>query len=130
MADAVEILLIDDNPRIGEVTTEYLERENPHFSVSFEQDPKEGLARIDAGDVDCVIADYDMPELDGLDLLKQVREDHPEIPVIIVTGHGNREVAAAAREAGASGYHQKGVDSYQYTELANKIETALAQDGR
>lgn len=127
MADTVRILLVDDNPRIGEVTTTYLERENPHFTVVFEQDPEVGLSRINEEEIDCVIADYDMPRMDGLDLLRRVRETNPDLPFLIVTGHGNMEVAAEAREAGASGYHQKGVDSYQYTELAGKIERAIDQ---
>ena len=130
MAEPVRILLIDDDPRVGEMTGTYLERENPHFSVTYEQDPAAGLTRIEDEDIDCVIADYDMPEMDGLDLLRRVRHSHPNLPVLIVTGHGNMEVAAKARDAGAAGYHQKGIDSYQYTELAAKVETALEQSGR
>ncbi len=85
----------------------------------------EAIDQLSAGDVDCVVSDYDMPGQNGLALLRRVRSTHPDLPFLLFTGKGSEEVASEAISSGATDYLQKerGVD--QYTVLANRIVKAF-----
>lgn len=65
---------------------------------------EEALERLEAGLVDIVLTDNNMPGMQGLDLLAEVRERWPDVPVIIMTGYGNMQVSMRAHELGAAGY--------------------------
>ena len=126
-SSSIEILHIEDEAEFADIVSTFLEREREHFDITTKNDPEAGLAALGERNVDCIISDYDMPGATGLDVLEQVREDHPHLPFILFTGKGNEEIASEAITAGVTEYLQKSGGSDQYTVLANRIEQAVAK---
>lgn len=122
MDDVIHVLHVDDNRELADLVSLYLERERDDLSVTSVFDAESALDELDGGyDVDCVVTDYDMPGKDGVELLREIRSDHPDLPVILFTGKGNEEVASDAVSAGVTEYMQKGTNPEQYVVLANRI---------
>jgi PAS domain S-box-containing protein len=125
----IRVLHVEDDAAFADLTATYLERNDtgPQVSVTTETEPGGALDTLAARDVDCVVSDYDMPKMSGLDLLEVVREDHPELPFILFTGKGNEEIASEAISAGVTDYLQKDVGTDQYAVLANRIRNAVGR---
>jgi len=124
---SITVLHVDDDPDMTEVTAEFLERQTERLDVLTETCADEGLDRCDDPELDCIVSDYDMPEMDGIEFLETVREQHPEMPFILFTGKGSEEVASEAISAGVDDYIQKDVSPEQYELLCNRIENAVAK---
>ncbi|WP_277556161.1 PAS domain S-box protein [Halobaculum limi] len=122
-SDAIRILHVDDEPQIGDLTARFLEREDDRFEVETTTEVSEAVDRL--ASVECVISDYDMPEYTGIEFLRVVREEYPNLPFILFTGKGSEEVAAEAISAGVTDYLQKRGGSDQYTLLANRVSNAV-----
>ncbi len=143
------ILYVDDEPALAEIAKEYLEDGNPDFEVITTEDPEEALDILENGSVedergaewdgntgsgtvvttagiDCVVSDYSMPEKNGVELLKEVRESYPDLPFILLTGKGSEEVASEAISAGVTDYLRKEAGTDQYKILAKRIENAVS----
>ncbi|WP_458207000.1 PAS domain-containing protein [Haladaptatus sp. NG-SE-30] len=125
MTMAIRVLLVDDEPDLADMSALFLERERDVFDTHAVTDPTVALSRLGEERFDCVVSDYDMPGMNGLELLATVQKAHPELPFVLFTGKGSEEIASEAISAGVSGYLQKesGVD--QYTVLANVVENAV-----
>jgi len=123
--DSIHILHVDDDPEVASLTASMLHREDGRFSVSTAQSTSGARRYLTDHDVDCVVSDYDMPETNGIDLLRTVRADDEELPFILFTGKGSEEIASTAISAGVTDYLQKGTGSQQYTILANRIRNAV-----
>ncbi|MBX0285797.1 PAS domain S-box protein [Halomicroarcula sp. F28] len=126
MGDAIRILHVDDDPDFADVTAEFLQRGDDRFTIETALGGADGLARLTPA-VDCIISDYEMPGMDGLEFLEAVREDHPDLPFILFTGKGSEEVASEALTLGATDYLQKATGTDQYELLANRVSRAVAQ---
>jgi PAS domain S-box-containing protein len=124
-SEPVRVLHVDDEPGLASLAARYMERENGSFDVTPMTAPEQVLEQLADGSVDCVVTDYDMPGLNGLDLLERVRETHPDLPVVLFTGKGSEAVAAEAFAAGATDYLRKERTAAQYTVLANRVEQAV-----
>ena len=98
--NSMRVLHIDDNPDYMSITKMYLESFDPEMEVVSSLSPVDSLPLIENMEFDCVLCDYLMPEMDGIELCRRVRRTS-DVPFIIHTGHGSEEVAAVAVEAGA-----------------------------
>jgi len=119
-SELIRILHVDDDPNFADLTATLLTQEDDRFEVKTAASASEGLARLAETHVDCIVSDYDMPGQNGIEFLQAVREDYPDLPVILFTGKGTEEVASAAISAGVSDYLQKGGPE-QFTVLVNRI---------
>lgn len=115
------ILVVDDEPALLELTRIYLERSGD-LQVDVTTSPLQALDMVAADPYDAIVADYEMPEMNGIALLKAVRKRGMGTPFIIFSGRGREEVVIEAINSGADFYLQKGGNpSAQFTELRNMI---------
>ncbi|PKL57279.1 MAG: hypothetical protein CVV35_00735 [Methanomicrobiales archaeon HGW-Methanomicrobiales-6] len=115
------ILYVDDEEALLDITRAFLERAGG-ITVDTTASPLKAFQMIMTGRYDAVVSDYQMPEMDGIGLLKQIREAGSRVPFIIFTGRGREQVAIEALNNGADFYLQKGGDpKTQYAELANAV---------
>jgi len=119
------VLHVDDESDLLDVTKAFLGREG--LSVETAENASEGLARLEEGGIDCIVSDYDMSGMDGLEFLTAVRDRGLEVPFILFTGRGDEEVASEAISAGVSDYLQKEAGTEQYQVLANRVRNYAAQ---
>ena len=128
VTDPVRVLFVDDEERVVEFAARYLADLREGFGVVTETSAADALDRLDRERTpDCIVSDYRMPEMDGIAFLERVREDHSEIPFILMTGKGSETVASEAISVGVTDYLRKDTGTDQYTMLANRIENAVAQ---
>jgi PAS domain S-box-containing protein len=125
LPQTIQVLHVDDEPDLAELTATFLEREDDRFSVETATSAKEGLDRIADGVPDCIVSDYNMPGTDGIEFLQAVRETNPDLPFLLYTGKGSEAVASDAISAGVTDYLQKQSGSEQYELLANRIRNAV-----
>ncbi|MFP4197631.1 MAG: PAS domain S-box protein [Methanomassiliicoccales archaeon] len=115
------LLIVDDEPEVLELTTRYLE-DTEGFEILTAGSAKEALEVLEGDRVDVVVSDYQMPGMDGIDLLKEVRRRHEPLPFVLFTGRGREEVAIQALNEGANFYLQKGGEPRaQFAELASVV---------
>ena len=118
------VLHVDDEPQFGNLVSTYLEKIDGSLTVVTESSVENSLDRIETESIDCIISDYQMPEMNGLEFLKTVREEYPNLPFILFTGKGSEEVASQATTHGVTSYLQKsGPETYDL--LAQQVETAV-----
>ncbi|MEL7498714.1 MAG: response regulator [Planctomycetota bacterium] len=80
------------------------------WEIEFAVDGQEALERLDSKDspeIDLVVTDLQMPRINGLELVKEIRRTRPELPVILITSQGSEEIAVEALRAGATSYSPK-----------------------
>ena len=99
------ILVVDDEEGIREVLSAILQDEG--YEVRVAADGIEGLAIMESESVDLVLLDVWLPNMGGVDVLKKIKEDSPEIPVIIISGHGSIDIAVKAVKLGAFDFLEK-----------------------
>jgi DNA-binding NtrC family response regulator len=116
------ILVVDDDADMREWVKDDLEHEG--FIVETADGGRAGVERVKKGGVDLVVSDVKMPDLDGLDLLREVREVEPSPFVIIVTGFGSIDTAIRAVKLGAYDYITK---PFKIDQLLLSIDKALAE---
>ncbi|THE65419.1 PAS domain S-box protein [Salinadaptatus halalkaliphilus] len=127
MHSGMDVLCVDDDPDVRDLTATFLERTADAIEVTTAPSGRDGIERIDQQPIDCVVSDYDMPGLSGLEFLEVVRERDPELPFILFTGKGSEEIASEAISAGVTDYVRKEPSTDQYAVLANRIENAIAK---
>jgi PAS domain S-box-containing protein len=121
----IRILQVEDDQGFADLTKTVLERENDSFTVETVAGADEGFEHISAHTPDCVVSDYNLPGMDGLELLQAVRAEHPDLPFILFTGKGSETVASDAVSAGVTDYLQKQAGTEQYELLATRIRNAV-----
>ena len=102
------ILIIDDERAIRNVLKDILANEG--YQVEEAADGEEGLKKFKSASFDAVLCDIKMPKLDGIDFLQKAREENADVPIIMISGHGNIETAVDAVKKGAFDYIAKPPD--------------------
>ncbi|RZJ69188.1 sigma-54 dependent transcriptional regulator [Flavobacterium sp.] len=117
-----KILLIEDEAAIRRVLGKILSEESDTYKVEEAEDGVQGLEKIKATDYDLVLCDIKMPKMDGVELLEAVKKIKPEIPMVMISGHGDMETAIYAMKLGAFDFISKPPD---LNRLLNTVRNAL-----
>ena len=118
--DEIRVLHVDDDPNQFEFIKFFLNQVDAVLDVTCVGTPDEVFRELDTGNYDCIVTDFKMPLMDGIELSKKVREKHT-IPIILYTGQGSEEVAEAAFTIGVDDYIRKEMDPSHYQVLAKRI---------
>ncbi len=126
MKKTIKLLLIDDNDAFLEMAKTFLLKQDQELEITVVNSASNALNKMEKQDFDVIICDYQMPGMDGLELLEKLRREGNSIPFIIFTGRGREDVVIRALNLGATNYVQKGDDpKSQYAELAHLIHRAV-----
>ena len=119
------VLYIDDQQDLLNIGKIFLEKSG-EISADICSDPKKAFDHLTTRNYDAIISDYEMPEIDGITLLKNIRQRGCNTPFIIFTGKGREEVVIDALNSGADFYLQKGgAPKPQFAELSHKVRQAV-----
>lgn len=145
------VLVIDDNPDDREFCMRALLKADERYSLMEAEGGEDGLVLIEERRPDCVLLDYRLPGLSGLEVLRRIHAIDAFLPVIIMTGQGHEEIAVKAIKSGAQNYlvkstltsqilHRSVVSAVEHAELERQIteqrqeiyeqKLALAETGR
>ncbi len=116
------VLIVDDELNIRRVLAAMLKREG--YEVTTAADGEQALAVLLKTPIHVVVTDLVMPRLGGLDLLKRVAVDYPDVPVIVITAHGSVDSAVAALKAGAFDYITKPFEQEELKKVIAKAARA------
>lgn len=126
-SEGITVLHVDDDQKFAKLVAIYLERESVALDVVTETDPDDAIERLENQQIDCIVSDYKMHPMDGLEFLDAVRDRYPDLPFILFTGKGSEDIASEAISAGVTDYLQKGAGTDQYTVLSNRIRNVTQQ---
>ena len=121
----MHVLHVDDDVSLLEVSKEILLMEN-NFDIDIVTCVDEAFKKLENQNYDVIVSDYEMPQKNGLEFLKELREQRKEIPFILFTGRGREEVVVEALNLGADSYINKhGSPEAVYCELADAINKTV-----
>lgn len=122
----IDVLLVDDEPELLEQAQMFMGKNENDLRIETTTSPEKALEELESGNYDVVVSDYKMPEMDGLDFLRAVREDlESDILLIIFTGKGEEEISLNALDLGADRYLRKGGDPKKRFEV---LENTILQE--
>ena len=107
MLNQLKILIVDDEEADRNTVRRLLEKSGIETEITEAADYQEAKEKMSNNLFDCVLIDYLLPDQDGLTLVREIRQQGVKIPLIVLTGHGNEEVAVDMMKAGASDYLSK-----------------------
>jgi DNA-binding NtrC family response regulator len=117
------VLIVDDDSASLEALQRMLQLRFPGLQVETCLSALEAVERVSNRTYDAVLADVAMPGMDGLQLLACIRKRRPHVPTLLMTGHGDRELARRALREGAYAYVEKPLDrNYVVRALSSAIE--------
>ena len=130
MDKGMKILVVDDFPTMRRIVRNLL-KELGYANVDEAEDGLAGLAKLRYGNFDFVVSDWNMPNLDGLSMLKEIRADAAlsHLPVLMVTAEAKKENIIAAAQAGANGYVVKPFTAATLDEKLSKIIDKMTKVG-
>ncbi|UBZ11185.1 sigma-54 dependent transcriptional regulator [Leeuwenhoekiella palythoae] len=117
-----KILIIEDEAAIRRVLTKILTEENKAYQVEEAEDGLAGMEKIKDQDYDLVLCDIKMPKMDGVEVLEATKKIKPEIPMVMISGHGDLDTAVNTMRLGAFDYISKPPD---LNRLLNTVRNAL-----
>ena len=117
-----KILIVEDEAAIRRVLSKILKEENSSYEIFEAEDGKKGYNMVIDQEYDLIFSDIKMPGMDGMELLGAIRELRPEIPVVMISGHGDLELAVNAMRLGAFDYISKPPD---FNRLLHTVRQAL-----
>ncbi|CAL2082528.1 sigma-54 dependent transcriptional regulator [Tenacibaculum sp. 190524A05c] len=117
-----KILIIEDESAIRRVLKKIISEESDSYQVEEAEDGLAGIEAIKNNDYDLVLCDIKMPKMDGVEVLEKARKLKPEIPVVMISGHGDLDTAVNTMRLGAFDYISKPPD---LNRLLNTVRNAL-----
>lgn len=117
-----KILIIEDEAAIRRVLVKILSEENDSYEVTEAEDGLAGIDLIKKEDYDLVLCDIKMPKMDGVEVLEAAKKIKPEVPIVMISGHGDLETAVNTMRLGAFDYISKPPD---LNRLLNTVRIAL-----
>jgi len=117
-----KILVIEDEAAIRRVLTKILSEESDSYQVEEAEDGLSGLEKIKNDDYDLILCDIKMQKMDGVEVLEAIKKIKPEIPVVMISGHGDLDTAVNTMRLGAFDYISKPPD---LNRLLNTVRNAL-----
>jgi two-component system, NarL family, invasion response regulator UvrY len=99
----IRILVVDDNPAVRHYLRAILEQQNSWQVCSEARTGEEALRRVQDSTPDLILLDFQMPDLNGLDVAREIHRAWPAMPILMVTVHMSNQLAAAARAIGVRG---------------------------
>ncbi|MFV8226729.1 sigma-54-dependent transcriptional regulator [Christiangramia aquimixticola] len=117
-----KILLIEDEASIRRVLNKILTEESKNYEVTEAEDGLEGMELVKNEDFDLILCDIKMPKMDGVEVLEAVKKIKPEIPMVMISGHGDLDTAVNTMKLGAFDYISKPPD---LNRLLNTVRNAL-----
>ena len=121
----IRVLHVDDSQEYGEIVTAYLAEHDEPFTLVTEPTPNDALETLSEESFDCLVTDYEMPGMDGLELLSVVDRRYPDLPVMLLTAKGNESIASKAIAAGVTDYIPKDDLTDSPALLAKRITNAV-----
>jgi len=117
-----KILIVDDNPNMSTLLSDILEIFD--FQGVHAGDGNEALEQLSRSKYDMVFTDLRMPNMDGHDLLKAIKSEHPEVPVVVVTGYSGADTRNEMLSAKADGFLSK---PFRVNEIQSLLTSLLGQ---
>jgi DNA-binding response OmpR family regulator len=117
------VLLVEDDPRIASFVTRALATLG--LECEWVQTGEEALARIGQGGIDLQILDLGLPDMDGLDVLRQLRGNGSNLPVVVVTARSDLQDRATAFDLGVTGYLRK---PFPLSELLGLVRASVSPE--
>jgi DNA-binding NtrC family response regulator len=117
-----KILIVEDEAAIRRVLVKILSEESDTYEVMEAEDGLEGIEMIKKDDFDLILCDIKMPKMDGVEVLEAVKKIKPEVPIVMISGHGDLDTAVNTMRLGAFDYISKPPD---LNRLLNTVRIAL-----
>jgi PAS domain S-box-containing protein len=118
----IKILHVDADIAVSEAFAETLNEAEGNFEVVSKTEPQDALASLVTTDFDCVVSEYDLPNMTGFELLNAVQDHDETLPFILFTGAGDEKVASQAISAGVTDYIRKQLGQEGIDALATRVQ--------
>ena len=126
-APDLHVLVVDDSPFDRRLVGRIIES-SAGLAALYASDGREALRLLERESPAVVLTDLQMPELGGLELVKEVRSHYPGVPVVLMTAHGSEEIAILALQAGAASYVPKRALARELARTLNQVLSVAAVD--
>ena len=131
MKNNISVIIIDDHPIVLQGFSHILQGEDQISLLASFTSAKEGLAFLQAQEVDVVLLDINMPDMNGIDACKRISKDHPNCRVIAISNNNENSIIQRMLQSGASGYVLKNASADELVQCIKEAaagRTALSRD--
>ena len=122
-AKNLKVLVVEDDRTTQRLLEDLLSKFFDEIEIA--QDGEEGLKKFEQGDIDIVLTDIKLPKMDGLEMIRRIRQKDREIPVIVISGYSDTKFLLEAIRLGVDGYLLKPIQIQQFLEIFHKVLTTL-----
>lgn len=119
----INILHVDDENCENAILRHNLQNLSSEIKIFWVGSAEKALSELEKGEYECIVSDYQMPGMDGMQFLQNIRREGSRIPFVFLTGQGSEQLAAEALRAGADDYYTKDLGFAHYQRLLHSIES-------